>query len=232
MFIIGDIHAQFKAYEYAINKLNLSQKRTPADSYNCRGPRTHLRGMDCSLQIGDFGMFTHYDFSDLEETPNHKFIRGNHDNPELCRRHPNYLGDWGYLPKNKIFFVGGGFSIDKAWRTPGLDWWEDEELSTSEFHKVIESYIEIRPKIVISHECPTIIKKSLLPVGANPTQWVSRTELALQAMFEAHKPKLWINGHYHHFKTQRVEGVKFISLGALNYDGWRPGTFIEIPGVF
>lgn len=229
MFIIGDIHGQFRDYEYGLKKLNLSATRSEEDSWGLYVPRTDLRGFDCSIQIGDFGLFDHYDLADVEEMPNHKFIRGNHDNPELCRRHPNYLGDWGYLESQDIFFVGGGFSIDRDYRTPGFDWWEDEELSVQELQEVIDSYTEKKPRIMLSHECPTIVKSSLLSVNSLPI--TSRTERALQAMFDAHQPEIWLHGHYHVFKTQIIDETLFVSLKDVAWGQWKH-CYFEIPGTF
>jgi hypothetical protein len=42
-----------------------------------------------------------------ELPPEHKFLRGNHDDPKLCGKHPNYLGEYGYLPDDELFFVSG-----------------------------------------------------------------------------------------------------------------------------
>jgi len=67
-----------------------------------------------------------------ELPPEHKFIRGNHDDPKFCREHPNYLGNFGDLPDDELFFVSGAQTA--SWRVLGNSkyWYKDEELSNSD----------------------------------------------------------------------------------------------------
>jgi hypothetical protein len=39
--------------------------------------------------------------------------------------------------------------------------------------------------------------------------------MAFQRMFEAHKPKLWIHGHWHVSRMNMYEGTVFICLPEL-----------------
>ena len=94
------------------------------------------------LQLGDMGIgFIPYVNKhtgkvcggDPESLPeNLFFFAGNHDNREKCKTYPNYLGDFGYNEKLKIFFISGAWSIDMLQRTPGLDWWYNEQLDYSQ----------------------------------------------------------------------------------------------------
>jgi DNA repair exonuclease SbcCD nuclease subunit len=108
------------------------------------------------------------------------WIRGNHDDPTASRKHKNYLGEYGYIPKHKLFYVAGAWSIDFAWRkewnykkqwekekynskTPAKKvWWEDEELSSIELEAAINLYAETKPEIMISHEAPSSIVPHVL----------------------------------------------------------------------
>lgn len=54
-----------------------------------------------SIQIGDMGLG--FRGVSLEPNPAHRFFRGNHDAPQACREHPNYLGDWGYDEARDLF---------------------------------------------------------------------------------------------------------------------------------
>ena len=96
------------------------------------------------IQIGDLGVgFPKYkrrarsglyineptgeiDTEDYKLPPTFKFFPGNHDNRKECHKLPNCLGDFGEY--KGMFFVSGASSIDRAFRTEGLDWWDDEEL--------------------------------------------------------------------------------------------------------
>ena len=138
-----------------------------------------------------------------EEFPdNFKFIRGNHDRPDLCRKHHNYLGDYGYLEDLNLFYVSGGFSIDQWARTVGIDWWEDEELSITELQEMTDLFVEKKPKIVMSHVLPIKIAASTLNLSEKIN---SRTEDALQEAFDRHKPERWYCSHYHQSKTIKGE---------------------------
>ena len=197
MWFIGDVHGRMKKYDWILQEMLLPGGKN---------------GLDCSLQVGDMGLMNR-DIV-LPVMQQHKFFRGNHDDPALCRKHPNNIGDTGYLEKQGIFFVAGGFSIDYKYRIPGISWWEDEELSVSELGKVIESYKTIKPSIVVSHECPTEVKEF---VCANESKFSfrSRTEQALQAMLDIHRPDRWIFGHYHQYQERRVSNTLFVCLGEM-----------------
>lgn len=190
--LIGDIHGDISNYLQMIKSFNKS------------------------IQLGDMGIGFGYKYNKFDhEFPYHKnkhsFIAGNHDNPEVCKKHKNYLGNFG-ITDDGIFFVGGGYSIDKEFRTIGKDWWEDEELSINEFNDVLEVYESIKPDFVISHSQPSelidVIFKNRIEC---------RTQQYFSEMFRIHQPKKWISAHLHlNFKTQ-IENTEFIVVDSLNY---------------
>ena len=45
----------------------------------------------------------------------HRFIRGNHDNPDACRREGQWIKDG--TVEDDVMFVGGALSVDRRWRT-------------------------------------------------------------------------------------------------------------------
>jgi len=167
-----------------------------------------IRDCEESIQVGDMGIFDEQGYEDLEIEPVHRFIRGNHDNPALCRKHPNYLGDFGAVPERPDwFFVSGAWSIDKDWRTPGLDWWPEEELGMEVLMtQTLPAYQETKPSVMITHDCPI----ELLELWCHPIP--TRTGQALQAMYDAHKPDIWIFGHHHAYKDFDYQGTRFICL--------------------
>ena len=173
---------------------------------------------DQSIQIGDMGVGFPQDYYIKEyfpelDTSKHKFFRGNHDNPAVCWELSHYMGDFGYLLESGIFYCGGGYSIDKAVRTPNIDWWENEELTTAQMNHAIELYEDVKPDIALSHECPTIFKDNMgVEYRYNIT---SSTESLLQRLFEIHKPSLWVCGHHHIRVTRVISGVTFQCLGSV-----------------
>ena len=48
---------------------------------------------DRSVQLGDMGLGFKGVYLPSDEVMNHKFIRGNHDDPAACREHPYFIKD-------------------------------------------------------------------------------------------------------------------------------------------
>lgn len=186
MIIVGDTHGKFERLQEIISE---------AADY----PIYH---------VGDLGIgFPGHPYPRKFQS-NFKFIRGNHDNPHTCRTHPSYLGDFGIT--DDVFYISGADSIDYMGRTPGLDWWDEEQLSHQQLLEAIELYKEHRPKVVISHDCPQeTASKMFRYLNIHP----SRTRYALQEMYNYHKPDRWIFGHYHESKSHDV----FTCLGENDY---------------
>jgi len=176
-----------------------------------------------TIQLGDMGMGFHAGKDKfleefLENTDlNHRFIRGNHDDPAACKASKFWIPDG--LVENNIMYVGGAWSIDRQYRTEGIDWWPDEELSIQELHKVIETYAMTRPEIMVSHDCPLSVSKSLFVdrgLALGGPQINTKTGLALQSMLEVYQPRIWIFGHWHHTVIEKIGGTTFICLNELD----------------
>ena len=198
--------------------------------------RKIIRDVPRSIQVGDMGV----GFRRLggarhgapERNPphyamvrgDHRFIRGNHDNPEACRKHSQWIPDGHF--EDGMMFVGGAVSADRALRAEGYDWWPDEELSPAELKPLVNFYVMNRPRVMVTHDCPEEVAGIILsrfPVlGPAKRETLSRTRLALQEMWAAHPPELWIFGHYHvsfdHvLHSGRETGTRFICLAELEY---------------
>jgi hypothetical protein len=52
---------------------------------------------------------------------------------------------------------------------------------------------------------------------AGGVQYRTKTGSALEAMFNIHKPKIWVAGHWHGNKDEFIGGTRFIVLDELNY---------------
>ena len=185
-----------------------------------------IEGASSSFQIGDMGLgFKGVQLPELERK--HRWFRGNHDNPSVCKQHPNYAGDYAYDPEHELFWIAGAWSIDQAYRIPGVSWWFDEELTYDEFQKAKELYLEKKPKVVLSHDCPEMIGGLVVErgpgfyiIGDDGTPKLAgkirtRTGQCLQEMWEAHQPELWIFGHYHLSFDHKLNDTRFICLNEL-----------------
>lgn len=200
--IIGDVHGKFDEYYNLIKR----------------------SGSKETIQIGDMGVgfSKRYDnlledyYNDLSSDPgsSHRFFRGNHDSPEVCNRHPNYMGDFGYEEDTGIFWVGGAWSIDYAHRTNGVDIWENEELDDVQWKEVIKLYIEKKPDIVLSHDCPLELYSSMLGYYGSRI-FPTKTSRKLNELLNIHVPNRWVYGHHHLSITHEHLGCEFRCLAEL-----------------
>lgn len=213
--IVGDIHG--KVMDYKFYSLGIGRTRSGKEI-----------SVDRSIQLGDFGMGFNKTatWNDnmrqwFEENPDHRFIRGNHDDPAICKTMPGYIPD-GRVEGHSMF-IGGAWSIDHAWRTAGVSWWPDEECSIDQFNQLIDTYAIVRPKVMFTHDCPTeaaielFQKRGLLLGGYGATLERTRTATALQAMYEIHQPDFWFFGHWHHTTSMKLGNTRFHCLGELDY---------------
>lgn len=172
---------------------------------------------DRSVQVGDFGLgfrSPHEDQSDLDfmkSMGDHRFIRGNHDDPERCRRTDRWIPD-GTI-EDDIMFIGGARSIDQAYRVAGLDWWEAEECSQRQLGYFIRLYEDVRPRVMVTHDCPDTVARRLFDEWS--PRLPSRTRWAFDMMLERHRPDAWIFGHWHRSLRQTIKGTDFLCLDEL-----------------
>ena len=189
---IGDIHAEY--YHYL----------------------TIISSCESSVQVGDFGIGFRENPIETYDTSKHRFIRGNHDYPYGCKKEPNWIYDGAVEKVNgtKVMYIGGASSIDIDRRTLNIDWWEDEELSNSDMNLIREIYSKEKPDRVVSHECP-----AFLPFYFNKRLLAeqSRTRFFLQELYEIHKPKEWIFGHWHFSFDKTLDDTRFVCLDINDY---------------
>jgi len=193
MRIIGDVHGKIKKYKRIIED----------PSY--------------SVQLGDMGFKKEYKRLDhSEDSRNHRFIMGNHDDydniPEAS------LGDFGYsclLGGMTFFFARGAESVDKRYRTSGVDWWDKEEMDIPTGQKALYLYEKTMPTVMLTHDCPLEILSYFVTNSAKERG--SRTNQLLQRMFEIHQPMVWFFGHHHQTRSFHLKGTMFQCLDELDY---------------
>lgn len=198
--IIGDVHGKFKRY------------------------RELIREIPFSIQVGDMGVgFFHHGGLPMLNPPfnamskgRHLFLRGNHDNPAVCQRQRFWIKDGTLV--DGIFCLGGAVSVDRQYRTQGLDWWPDEECSYEELQRHIDLYAVAKPEVVITHECPESVATGML-AQFNQRKIVdgSRTRQALETMLSIHQPRLWFFGHWHRSLLFQQGKTRFQCLNELEF---------------
>lgn len=198
MRIIGDVHGKVSEYLKIVE------------------------GAKASIQVGDMS----FDYSQIPTSEKHKFIYGNHDKHPDVINHKNCIGSFGqnFTEEGSYFFLSGAFSIDYKFRTEGVSWWKDEEVSTRLYDSVKKTYSYFKPNVVITHTppqfiidqvCdPNILKNYLI----TPEEAKSRTAKLLDELFFGeHKPKFWFFGHLHKSFSVEANGTNFIGLNELEY---------------
>lgn len=201
---IGDVHGKFKRYKRLI----------------AQHPNT--------IQVGDMGVGFRYTqgpkIGEVHNNPphyamlagNHRFIRGNHDNPNACANHSQWIEDG--TVENGIMFIGGATSIDREWRQEGFNWWANEQLSAESLVFMQTVYEYAKPKVMVTHECPEEVANALMSdVNFKKLRDPSRTREAFQKMFAMHHTKLWVFGHWHHSFDYSINGTRFVCLNELEY---------------
>lgn len=193
--LIGDVHGKYERYYRIIRQAEVH-------------PYT--------VQLGDFG-FKYNTLTNLDPN-NHKVLGGNHDNYDIIHKYPHYLGDYGIgiVGKVEFFYYRGAYSIDRQYRTVGIDWWEQEQVSIDQFMKARELYRETKPDIVITHDAPETIVPYLLNPGSQLYQ--NMTGWALNELFNIHQPKIWRFGHFHKSWSMDINGTNFKCLNELEIE--------------
>lgn len=195
--VIGDVHGESRRYLRVIA--------------NC----------DASVQIGDLGFSPALAAIDPDR---HRFFGGNHDRYEDYYHLPHALGDFGRISHGGVsfFFMRGAFSVDQFARLrSGLYWSADEELTDAILLEATAAYIDAKPDIVLTHDCPSSVAKLigdphiLRGFGYDPETFSTRTQDALQQMFEAYRPSRWIFGHFHKSWRREIKGTRFQCLNEL-----------------
>jgi len=125
---------------------------------------------------------------------------------------PRYLGEFGMI--GDLFFASGAWSIDRAWRTEGIDWWQDEELSAAQMREAFELYVEKKPRVVVTHDAPSSLFEKGGPMALADFS-PSATAQFLERCFEEHQPELWIFGHHHRSRDFELRGTRFRCLDEL-----------------
>ncbi len=221
MIIIGDLHGGYPEILYKIKKFGLEKT--------------------VFIQVGDWGLgFQHRDLDIkalsqidkfLKEKENHLYIlRGNHDNKWFWDHRDSFdlqyvklVQDYEVLEieNQRVFFIGGGISIDRLNRTSGKDYWPDEEIIFDE--AMLQSACARDIDIAISHVAPketwpytfdpivlNFVKemaagKDLATDLENERQTMSQIYSSLKAA----GCREWYYGHYHESHMEEREGVIF-----------------------
>lgn len=203
--LIGDVHGKYKRYKKIIAE------------------------RPDSIQVGDMGVGFRrtqgYRAGSFQENPphyamlagNHRFIRGNHDNPSECLKHSQWIADG--TVEDDVMFVGGADSIDKQYRVKDYTWWENEELSTEDFKRIREVYKFAKPRVMITHTAPTEATTHMLSYFMDEKRigFLTPSEDEFQQLLQIHRPELWVFGHWHTSMDTVIDNTRYVCLAELEY---------------
>lgn len=207
VLVTGDIHGPADIHKLSASQFPLGRTLTKDDYL---------------IVAGDFGLVWGFGAEELfwrdwlENRPwTTLFVDGNHENHEALAKLPEETWRGGRVHKvsrsvihlmrgqvfdfdgETVFTMGGGLSVDRAWRTPGESWWPQEMPSAQEYAQAMATLDACGWRVdhVITHECAT----SLIPAVSDGMPGQGADELT--EFFEGLEHRLlfrtWYFGHHH-----------------------------------
>jgi len=237
VIILGDLHNTWRRVNYLIAKHKPSIVLQTGDfgwwpkwhetTHITHGTyrRDHMTGIKRRAPFNQYGLRTgdakiyfcpgnHEDWEDLNR-------RADSYNPYPVEVYKNVF----YMPRcstlnlpdgRRILFMGGAHSIDKEWRRYRYDWFPEETITLSDVRNLPDTNIDI----VVSHTSPSWFKQEIFEMSDDWRQsdsyWLEKFKdpscLALDAVFEKYRPKMWFFGHYHIFKHGKYQDCRWFVL--------------------
>ena len=181
---------------------------------------------DTLIICGDFGNIwtgserEQFILDELDKNPGTiLFVDGNHENFPMIYEYPVIEWNGGLVHQIRpsvlhlmrgqiftiegktIFVMGGGTSIDKAWRIEGVSWWSQEMPTKQEYDTALDNLDSVNWKVdyVCTHVAPTDIQNKIFhkisPCGLKkPDDELTKF---LQTVDEKLEYEKWFFGHYH-----------------------------------
>jgi predicted phosphodiesterase len=231
VLVVGDTHAHIEAFTDTVI------------------PAAKLTGASVLLHVGDLGLYTGNEENDasFSEELDGLLMRhglfllaidGNHDT-WLHRNligvsEPTAIGErlW-YMPRGfacvfgdcKLLFVGGGYSVDEAYRRSIGHYHEWEELREIDVERACQSG---GCDLMVAHDCAAGIDLSwhyarILGSGFHKSDLrTSRHRQKVRRIVAENRPSLLVHGHYHvPYEDRLVVGRQVVRVSGLNCDGWQ-----------
>jgi len=129
------------------------------------------------------------------------------------------------IENHKFLVLGGALSIDRAYRTSGKSWWEQEYWSYDE-KKDIFSLLENENNFdyVLSHTGPSRINRAINNVDADYIPKIKDEVSALNEMIDERITcKQWFCGHWHkdiyYYDENKKKGYQYLYQQTALLDG-------------
>ena len=220
VYLTSDIHGAFD-----IHKINPDEFKAASQL----GPDDYL------VICGDFGCIWDGGSSDnfwlnwLESLPwTTVFIDGNHENFDVLNEYP--VVDWKGGKAGKIrsniyhlrrgeryefgdkswLCLGGGFSHDVAYRSAGINWWEEEIFSKEEVEHTLDTLEKCNWRVdcILSHDIFSshpITKRYTPSMNLYSSDRVNQQDF-LEMIRQKTDYSIWFFGHYHQDNLDFFDG--------------------------
>lgn len=172
-----------------------------------------------TVQIGDLcigrrevGSAAHKYLYSMAAKGDHRFIKGNRDNPLVAERTPFWIPD-GTI-EGDVMFIGGARSPYPDTDPRGLEWWPEEEVPQADLDRMVEQYADTKPRVMITHDGPHSVVTRWWP-EIREEHAKSRTSAAFDRMLNLYKPDHWIFGHHHVSRQETINNTRFRCLGRV-----------------
>lgn len=239
--VMGDMHGEVDLLNYYIDE-SYPEVLILLGDCGFFWTKKELQGDGCFHYVLDT-----YAFDNLQPKATRIFwLAGNHDHwdhldfaygrntkgPIEIKPNVYYcpIGSQLTINNKNCLFVGGAFSIDKAWRTEGISWWSGETLTDKDF-KFIEENVE-SVDIVFSHTIPNeweVLRQSVYDM----IKFTDPSREVLSKILNKYKPNYWFAGHWHRYRSDRHEGTEWTVLNTFSPGLEDGGRFaIDISGIF
>ena len=123
-----------------------------------------------------------------------------------------------------VLFCGGARSTDQYWRTEGVDWWPQEEITAKDLDKLPDTRVDI----VISHTTPDeflmqMHNKGIITVDFTDPNQKDGSRQALSYVLNKYSPELWYFGHFHKQASGSFRSTRWfcIDMVANSKQYWR-----------
>ena len=202
ILVVGDVHNDFGKLNALIN----------------------VKRPELIICCGEFGYWPRHPKADqIEKIKTHGarllWIDGNHEDfwalkanePKHHFTNAQYMprGSTYTLPDGRnILFMGGARSTDKEFRTIGVDWFPEEEISQADLMHLPDMKIDI----FITHTCPEELFSELVQHDLHEKD---PSRVALSWLKDQYKPSLWIFAHWHMYKEGWLGGINWYCLSSI-----------------
>lgn len=117
----------------------------------------------------------------------------------------------------RVLFIGGAQSVDKMYRTPGIDWFSDEAIKLQDLDKLPDTHIDI----IISHTTPKEFYSHI--ENKLPTECTKKSDSSMEALsfvLQKYKPDLWYFSHFHISANGYYGNTRWFCVNMVGQSNW------------